>query len=60
MRIGQAFALMNGRDFVIPEDVKMFAHEVLRHRILLTFEAMADGVTSDEIVDRVLQVVPAP
>lgn len=60
VRIGQAFALMNGRDFVIPEDVKMFAHEVLRHRILLTFEAMADGVTSDEIVDRVLQVVPAP
>lgn len=60
VRIGQAFALMNGRDFVIPEDIKMFAHEVLRHRILLTFEAMADNVTSDQIVDKVLEVVPTP
>ena len=60
VRIGQAFALMNGRDFVIPEDIKIFAHEVLRHRILLTFEALADNVTSDEIVDRVVQVVPIP
>lgn len=60
VRIGQAFALMNGRDYVIPEDLKMFAHEILRHRILLTFEALADNVTSDEIVDNVLEVVPAP
>lgn len=60
VRIGQAFALMNGRDYVIPEDLKMFAHEILRHRVLLTFEALADNVTSDEIVDNVLEVVPAP
>jgi MoxR-like ATPase len=60
VRVGQAFALMNGRDFVIPEDIKMFAHEVLRHRILLTFEAMANNVTSDQVIDRILQVVPAP
>lgn len=40
-RIGQANALMQGRDYVIPEDVKAFTHEVLRHRILLTFEALA-------------------
>ena len=60
IRIGQAFALMNGRDYVIPEDLKMFAHEVLRHRILLTFEALADNVSSDDIVDNVLEVVPAP
>jgi len=60
LRIGQAFALMNGRDYVIPEDVKIFAHEVLRHRILLTFEALADGVSSDDVVDQVLEVVPAP
>ncbi|MCI1983248.1 MAG: MoxR family ATPase [Bifidobacteriaceae bacterium] len=59
VRVGQAFALMNGRDYVIPEDLKMFAHEILRHRILLTFEAMADGVSSDDIVDNVLEVVPA-
>lgn len=60
IRIGQAFALMNGRDYVIPEDLKMFAHEILRHRILLTFEALADNTTSDEIIDNVLEVVPAP
>lgn len=59
-RIGQAFALMNGRDFVIPEDVRMFAHEVLRHRLLLTFEAMTQNVTTDEVIDHVLQVVPTP
>jgi MoxR-like ATPase len=60
VRVGQAFALMNGRDYVIPEDLKMFAHEILRHRVLLTFEALADGMSSDDIVDNVLEVVPAP
>ena len=60
VRVGQAFALMNGRDYVIPEDMKTFAHEILRHRILLTFEAMADNLSSDEVVDKVLEVVPAP
>lgn len=59
-RIGQAFALMNGRDFVIPEDVRMFAHEVLRHRLLLTFEAMTQNVTSDEVIDHILEIVPTP
>lgn len=42
-RIGQAKALLSGRDYVVPEDLKAFAHEVLRHRIMLTFEALADG-----------------
>ncbi len=59
-RIGQANALMSGRDYVIPEDIKMFAHEVLRHRIILTFEALADGMTSDQIIDSIVQVVPVP
>ena len=58
VRIAQASALMAGRDYVIPEDVRGFAHEVFRHRILLTFEALADGVTSDQIVDQIVQVVP--
>ena len=48
IRVGQAAALLAGRDYVIPEDIRMFAHEILRHRILLTFEALADGVTSDQ------------
>ena len=60
IRIGQANALMQGRDYGIPEDVKTFAHEVLRHRILLTFEALADGITSDQVVDSIVQAVPVP
>ena len=60
VRIGQAQALMNGRDFVIPEDLRAFAHEVFRHRVLLTFEAMADGVTSDQVVDKMIEAVPVP
>lgn len=60
IRIGQANALLAGRDYVVPEDAKAFAHEVLRHRIVLTFEALADGVTSDQIVDRIVETVPVP
>ena len=60
IRIGQANALLQGRDYVIPEDVKAFIHEVLRHRVLLTFEALADGVTSDQVVDSSVQAVPVP
>ena len=60
IRIGQANALLQGRDYVVPEDVKANAHEVLRHRILLTFEALADGVSSDQVVDSIVQAVPVP
>ena len=60
IRVGQAAALLAGLDYVIPEDVRMFAHEILRHRILLTFEALADGVTSDQVVDSVVATVPVP
>ncbi|MFU0555665.1 AAA family ATPase [Gardnerella vaginalis] len=60
IRIGQAQALLSGRDYVIPEDVKKFAHYVLRHRILLTFEALADSITSDQIIDAIVKTVPAP
>lgn len=60
IRIGQAQALLNGRDYVVPEDIKAFIHEVLRHRILLTFEAQADGVSTDQIIDSIVQTVPVP
>lgn len=60
IRIGQAQALLAGRDYVIPEDVKKFAHDVLRHRILLTFEALADSITSDQIIDAIVKTVPTP
>ena len=59
-RIGQAKAVLAGRDYVGPEDLKAFAHEALRLRIMLTFEALADGVVSDQIVDKIVETVPVP
>lgn len=60
VRIGQAYALLSGRDYVVPEDIKAFIHEVMRHRIILTFEALADGVATDQIIDSVVKAVPVP
>ncbi len=56
----RAVALLKGRGFVIPEDVKEIAKDVLRHRILLTYEAEAEHVTTDELVDRILDRVEVP
>ena len=53
-------ALFNGRTFVLPEDVKEVAKDVLRHRLVLSYEAGADGVTSDEIIDKLISFVPVP
>lgn len=60
VRVGQANALMAGRDYVVPDDIKRFVPEVFRHRILLTFEALADGVTTDQVVDSIVKAVPVP
>ena len=56
----RAHAWLNERDFVTPEDVQAVAHDVLRHRIGLTFEAEAKGVTPDHIIDELLDRVSAP
>jgi MoxR-like ATPase len=56
----RAHAFLQGRGYVIPEDVKAIARDVLRHRILLTYEAEAESVTSEQIVDRVLERVEVP
>ena len=56
----RAHAYLRGRSFVTPDDVKAVAPDVLRHRVLTTFEAEAEAVTSDQIVDRLLAAVPAP
>jgi MoxR-like ATPase len=56
----RAHAYLRGRTFVSPDDVKAMAPDVLRHRVLLTFEAEAENVTSDEVIARVLAVVKAP
>jgi MoxR-like ATPase len=56
----RAHAFMRGRAYVVPEDVKALAPEVLRHRVLLTFEAEAEDLTSDDIIQRVLGAVAVP
>ena len=56
----RALAFLRGRDYVLPEDVTDMAPDVIRHRLVLTYEALADGITPDEIVKRVMQHVPAP
>jgi len=56
----KAWALMHGRAYVTPDDIKAIGPDVLRHRILLTYEAEAQGVTSDAIVKRIFDHVPVP
>ncbi len=51
----KAQAFMNGRNFVIPSDVKTIAHDVLRHRIILTYRARAEHIDSDKIIDEILE-----
>jgi MoxR-like ATPase len=57
---GQALAFLRGRDYVLARDVGDLALEVLRHRVVLSYEALADEVDADVIVSRVLGAVPAP
>jgi len=53
-------AMFTGRNFVIPEDVKAVANRVLRHRLVLSYEAAADGITSDDLIDKILSLMPVP
>ncbi len=56
----RALGLIRGRDYVLPQDVVDVAGDVLRHRLVLSYDALADGVPVDHIVTRVLQTVPLP
>ncbi|MGL4562099.1 MAG: AAA family ATPase, partial [Brevinema sp.] len=60
LKAAKAEAFFDGRAYVIPEDVKAIAYEVLRHRIMISFEAEAEGFTSDMIIDQILQRVEIP
>ena len=53
-------ALLHGRAYATPQDVKEVVHDVLRHRIILTYEAEAENVTSDNVIDKILDTVPVP
>ncbi|MEW5814470.1 MAG: AAA family ATPase [Spirochaetota bacterium] len=57
---GQALAFIRGRSYVLPQDVTDMALDVMRHRIVLSYEALSDGVTSDMVIQQVLQAIPAP
>jgi MoxR-like ATPase len=56
----KAWALLEGRGYVTPEDIKTIGPDVLRHRIILTYEAEAEGVTSDAIIKKIFNTIPVP
>jgi MoxR-like ATPase len=56
----KAWALLQGRDYVTPEDIKSIGPDVLRHRIILTYEAEAQSVTTDAIIKKIFNAVPVP
>ena len=60
MQCAKALALINGRNYVIPEDVKELRYEVLRHRISLNFSAMADNISVEQIIDAIIGAIPTP
>ncbi|NLX53684.1 MAG: MoxR family ATPase [Planctomycetaceae bacterium] len=60
MKAAKAHAFLQGRGYVTPHDVKSVALEILRHRVILTYEAEAEGKTNDDIIQRILDNVPVP
>jgi MoxR-like ATPase len=57
---GRALALLRGRRFLVPQDIADVAPEVLRHRPILTYDALAEGVTTDDVINQVLTTMPMP
>ena len=60
VQASRALALLRGRDYVLPSDISDLAVDVLAHRLVLTYDAIADGVTGRSVIERVLEVVAAP
>jgi MoxR-like ATPase len=56
----KALAFLRGRGYALPEDVTDLVPDVLRHRLVLSYEALSDGLTADQIVSRIMQVIPVP
>jgi MoxR-like ATPase len=57
-RCARAYAWLQGKDFVSPDDVQAIIHDCLRHRLILSFEAEASGINSDKVIDKLLSAVP--
>jgi MoxR-like ATPase len=60
VQAGRALALVRGRDYVLAEDLQVLAKDALRHRLVLTYQALAEDVSPDRILDQVLEAVPVP
>lgn len=60
MDVSKAIALINGRDYVVPDDVKALVHSVLRHRVTLNYAAVADNVTEEAIIDAIIGAIQTP
>jgi len=60
MKTARALALLNRRDYVVPEDIKTLRHIVLRHRLLLSFDAEVEEVSAEHIIDKIFESVPTP
>jgi MoxR-like ATPase len=56
----KAYAFLQGRSFVIPEDIKIIAPDVLRHRIILSYEAEAESLKTEDIIKQVFETIPIP
>jgi len=59
-KCARAHAWLQGRDFVAPDDIQAVVHNVLRHRIILSYEAQADGITKDQVISRIVELVAVP
>ena len=60
VRATRALALMRGRDYALPQDVQDIAPDILRHRLVLSYDALADNIPADHVVDRVMSTIPPP
>ena len=60
LQCAKVHAAFAGRDYVLPEDIKAVANNVLRHRLVLSYEAAADNISADEIISRILDYIPVP
>ncbi|WP_456401290.1 AAA family ATPase [Persephonella sp.] len=59
-KVSKAVALLNNKDYVTPADILMYVKEVFRHRFLISFKAEAEGLTTDNIIDQIIEKVPMP
>ena len=60
VQAGRALALLRGRSYVTGDDIRDLAPDVLRHRLVLSYDALSEGVTVDSLLQRILAAVPAP